>query len=136
MKKFILISVTIFSLASCKKEYTLNNSEIIGEWHWKKSYGEAQGSTFTVVPNGTVSTLVLFTSDRIFENKSACLLPGPSKASFELKSISDFGGLSQILILSSANKRDTFNIKLSDNQLILRERRVNNSEVIFHAFEK
>jgi hypothetical protein len=137
MKNIILLLITFCCLASCKKEDTMNSNELFGEWHWKKSFGGAEGSTFTATPNGTAPTLILFNKNNTFENKSACLLPGPSKANFELSTHSGIEGLSKIMILFSQNNRDTFYLKISGSHLILREKTIHtNQDLIFHEFEK
>jgi hypothetical protein len=124
------------ALLPCKKEDTMNSDELVGEWHWKKSYGGAEGSAFTATPNGNAPTLIMFNKDKTFENKSACLLPGPSKANFELSTNSGIEGLSKIMILFSQNNRDTFYFKISGSHLILREKTNYNQDLIFHEFEK
>ena len=137
MKNIFLLAITFCCLSSCKKEDTIDSTELIGEWHWKKSYGGPEVSTFTATPNGTAPTLILFSKDQTFENKSACLLPSPSKANFELSTYSGIEGSSKIMILFSQDNRDTFYYKISGRQLILREKAIHNyNDLIFHEFEK
>jgi hypothetical protein len=123
MKYLILIVVFSFFISSCHKEIQSAKDDIVGEWNWQISHGkDNRGGAFSAVPNGSMPTLVYFDQDGNFENKSACLLPGPMKGNFEIKNLKESGKKTRILILKSHDQRDTFNLDLTANAMILSER--------------
>jgi hypothetical protein len=131
MKYFLsaIITFSIFIISSCRKDTTILNQDIIGDWLWKSSHS----SNGTQMLSNDTSRIynISFRNDFSFSNTSFCIIGGPTEGTFEIKG-SDAG---KILILKSQNNRsDSLKISIENNHLILTE--TFNNYSWFHDFDK
>ena len=130
--KYLLSAIAILSIitiSSCRKEVQISNQEIFGDWHWEVS---RSSGGFTMLSNDTSKIYnIYFKQDFTFTNTSFCIIGGPTDGTFEIKS---FGTATKLILKSPYGTRDSFNIKLSNNRLIITE--TYNDYHWYHEFNK
>ncbi len=128
-KLFVIIIFSLSIFISCRKDLTISQKDMVGNWVWKYGYSS---TGWEMLPGDSTNNLTLqFKPGNTFINQAITVIGGPTAGFYQLQ----LGNNKSLLILNSDNTSpDTFQISIEGNKMILSE--TNNDYTWNYSFSK